>query len=772
MNRFKRTLFGALLTLAAVFFNGCGSGASVGGFGSLLSSEYNLTVGDYAEARRLARAVFARNPKSERALMVVGWSDFKLGNYRSALVAFRKAETLNGGEYSSQSGIAWSYLKLGELDNAEAGFQKAGSAPRHYYEVWDTNDGLGWIAYGRGDLTQAQKFFNWTPHILQGAPNDVAGGFDFGSQKDTWVGRGLIALNQNQLVKAREIFSEGTDKDPDYFRHYDGLARTALLEGRYEEALEYAIEATKRVKYDDGVAFLLDAILEKIGSPERSVRIYADLIGQSPEATGYFAFLGRIQLKIGRLRDAEASFVKALEFNRDDDRVKDDLARAWRQMNEVVANGWTRYFNGDYESALAIFQAKQRQGRRDGNPAAETGRGWALLSSGRVLEAVPAFQAALRIDPNFASAREGLKAAAQPHKTLYAQAWALADAGKFGFAKRQFLRARKRAPDDFQWKTEDGLAWLFLYQKDIGKAEAAFRRVLRKVPGAYLSRKGLGFVALEQGDYSKAAQHLFQSLTQEPKQVLTSYTLPAVGFLAARKFDIARKLLEMGEKAYPRSADIQFLQAKAFKGLNDMRTAAMKAVAAATRAPVYINPAFEELALDPAAVKDAFLALAKGLYFSGDNTGAIKRVNDYIGARGGDLQGLRIRGFALFRLERYKEANADLALAAEREPGGLSPITEVIPGPDNDQTWKIVYDARSTLAWSHLRLGNAREAAHRFRQVLKTHPMWIDTLTGLGYSLLALGDKDGAAGSFRKALIVTAGYPYAWQGMELVKRAQ
>ncbi|MFQ5763364.1 MAG: tetratricopeptide repeat protein [Rhodospirillales bacterium] len=741
-------------------------------FGTLLRAEQNLVDEDYAEARQLASAVMAREPRNKRALMVFGWSEFKLGNYSSALAAFQSAEAVDRhDEYGPQAGIAWSHFKLGDLDAAEAQFLKARSKPRHYYEVWDIKDGLGWVNYAKGRLDLAEAYFRFEPHQLEAMPAIGEGGM--GWQKDNLVGRGMVALSRNRLAQARDLFTQGIRRqEPGYFRHYDGLARTALLEGRYEEALDHALEATERVTYDEGLAFLLDAILNRIGSPERSVQIYTDLVDRSPDASGYHAFLGRTLLKMGRLREAEASFVRALALKPDDDWVKDDLARAWRRMNELVTDGWTRHFNGDYMGALAVFQAKRRRAREHGNPAAETGRGWAFLSLGRVSEAMPAFQAALRIDPNFASAMEGVEATAEPHRTLYAQAWAFAEAGKFDLAKRQFLRAKERAPDDFQWKIEDGLAWLIFYRKDIDKAEAEFRRVLKKFPGAYLSRKGLAYVALARGDYATAAQHLFASLSEEPKQVLTSYTFPADGFLAARRFGIARKLLEMGDKAYPKSADIQFLLAKAYKGLGDPRKASTMAVNAATQAPVYIHPAFEELALDPSLVRDAYLAMAKGLFFSGDHVGAIKRANDYWKAGGRDPRGLRIRGFALFRQGRYQEANGDLAYVAAREPVGVPPVSELISVPGDDQTWKIVYDARSTLAWSYLRLGSARLAADRFRAVLKTNPMWIDTLTGLGYSLLALGDKEGALASFRKALVVSPGYPYAWQGIDSVTGAR
>lgn len=774
MSRFKRVFSSTGLALAAIFFTGCGSDASIGTFGTVYRAEYNLDTEDYREARQLAQAVLARHPRNKRALMVAGWSEFKLGNYRSALTVFQRAETIDRDDraYGPQAGIAWSHFKLGDLDEAKAWFLKAKSKPRHFYETWDINDGLAWIAFTNNNFDRAEALFRFEEHPLQDGPHDMTGFWDFGAQKDTWVGRGLIALNRNQFAKAGKIFSEGVDRDPDYFRHYDGLARTALIEGRFEEALDYALEGADKVAFDEGLAFLIDAILQRINARQRSVEIFAGLIDGTPETAGYHAFLGRAQLKMERLKKAEASFLKAVEFDPDDDWAKSDLAKARLKMNEVVSEGWKRYFDGDYERALTIFVSKQRQGRKSGNPSAEAGRGWALLALGRFAEVKKAFEAALRIDPNFATAADGLKAAAKPHETLYDQAWTLAEAGKFKRAKRQFLRAAGQAPGPFQWKIEDGLAWLLLYQKKPGKADAAFRRVLKKYPGAYLSVKGLGFLALERGDYATAERHLFQSLSQEPGQVLTSYTLPSVGFLKAGKYKTARKLLELGDKAHADSPDIQFLLAKAYKGLNDPPKAAAKALLAATLAPVYIDPAFDDLALDPRMVRDAYMALAKGLYRAHDNAAAIKRINDFVRAGGTDPESIRLRGFALFRQGRYQEANKDLAYAIAQNPDGLPPVNEVLAVSTDDTPWKIVYDARSTLGWSNLRLGNARRATDWFRAVVKTHPMWIDALSGLGYSLLALGDRKAAVEYFQKALIQSPGYPDAWRGLGLARAAR
>src|SRR4030067_914544 len=97
-------------------------------------------------------------------------------------------------------------------------------------------------------------------------------------------------------------------------------------------------------------------------------------------------------------------------------------------------------------------------------------------------------------------------------------------------------------------------------------AERAFRQVVAGTPEAYLSQKGLGFVALERGDWAGAGEGLMESLTRNPHPVLTSYTLPAKRLLEAKQYGEAKELLGLGERVYPYAADVRWLLAKALLG--------------------------------------------------------------------------------------------------------------------------------------------------------------------------------------------------------------
>lgn len=770
MSGIKRIIPGLVAALVLLPAAGCAAVSTLGSPFAVARAEYNLLRKDNEEARRLAHEILARDPDNERARLVLGWSEYRFRDYGSARTAFAHVHAKLPDNAQAAIGLGWSNLHLGDPAAARRFFLEARGLTNEWDQMWDIADGLGWVAFTNGDMKAAVTHFSFEPVDLDTVKAESHDTWQlhyeyWAWQKEGLLGRGWVALWRDDLVAARDLFEKGIDQDADLFRLYDGLARVALFEGRNGEALRQTLIGIDKSGDDPDLILLLGAILERIADPKKSLRVYTRLAGRHSKVAAYHVGVGQSRLALGRLRGAERAFMEALKADSANVFAKVGLGKTLTRMNLLVDDGWTPYFAGDYEAALAIFQTRRDEAARTANPTAETGRGWALLSLGRAAEAGAAFRAALKIDRRFTLAKEGVDALRHHHFTLYLQAWTLSEAGKFMPARKQFLRARTLAPAKFQWQVDDGLAWLALYQKDLDGAEQAFRRILRRVPGAYMSRKGLGYVALKRGHYRRATENLLASLRQQSDQVELSYTYSSVLLLGAGEFDAARRILELGAKVYPASADIPFLLAKAYKGLGDAPTAARKAARSAKRRPAYIDPAFDDIGLEPAAVKDVYVTLANGLYFAGDNAGAVKRINDHVAAGGRDPAAYRIRGFALYRLGRYEDAAADLTMAAAQEPGNLAPVTELVPIPDTDQLWRIVYDARSTLAWSHYLRGDARRAVDGFVAVLRTNGKWIDAYTGLGYALLSLGDREGAVRSFRRALLISPGYPDAWQGL-------
>ncbi|MHA1538385.1 MAG: tetratricopeptide repeat protein [Alphaproteobacteria bacterium] len=722
--------------------------------GEVAIAEKQYRARKYRAARATARIVLRRQPDNIGALSFLGWSEYQLGNYRASSRAFSAILRRQPNSPDALIGLGWSNFKLGRLASAEQNFiaaQPLTVGDQRYVVA----DGLGWIAFARGRFKSAEQ--NFRREAEQRRKGRL--------QHDGDLGLAWVAMRRGRFAKAGAYLDAGLRASPDYFRLYDARGRLALLQGDYEAAVKHALKGLKYVRYNRDLYYLLDAAMERRGEPTKAVATYRELIRAYPDIPAYYNGLAWVELRRKRWREAEANFLIALQMQRGNVVARFGLARAVARMNAVALDAWKLYEAGEYVPALAGFNNLRGPASRS-NPAIDTGRGWSLLALGQAKEAAGAFAAALKTDPNFASAKRGLAATKYGYRTAYLLAWDLVEAKRYTMARAQFARARAVAPKTDLWRIEEGFAWLDLLQGKIAKAEAAFRRILEANAKAYLSRKGLGYVALERKKYAQAMDHLKASYAMRKRQSVVSFTVPADRLNDARRFKMAREILEAGAHIHGHNGAILFQLARAYSGLGDQRRAAILARRAVAKAPLAIDSVFEKLKLPDAMMAPIHLRLAWSLYFARAGKQAARHFDHIIKNTGASLQAIRGRGFARFRLQQYPGAIADLRHAAASEPDRLKPIREVVPIPGTGRYWPIRYNAGSTLAWAHFRRGKMQRAAAQFRVVLKSYPGWIDALTGLGYCLYGLGDRTGALKSFRQALLISPGYPDAWQGIK------
>ena len=715
------------LAVAAALLAGCAAG-------EIANSTTYLVNGNFEAARAKAQRVLATNPDNEEALALSGWSAFMMDRTDEARASFRRLLAINERHFDGLLGMAWTTIKRGEYDVAEDYLNQAAQHLQFDWQRRMVPDARGWIAFHRGDLDAAEKHFNDELKLAVEA---------WDKQTDAFVGLGWIALKRGNLDLARAMFARGLDESDKCFFCRDGLARVAFERRDYDEAVRQAAAAVAIVPGKADLVIFLDRALDKLENPERRVAVYETLARKHTELATMHERLGRAYRHAGHKAMARAAFERALQLDPRLDDARDGL--------EAISNGAEARPAPDDERQSGLFVAPRRVG-----VAAAPGRDRRLQRASLV-----------RAVPELASNR-------LLHRTsiaLYNQGWALIDAGRLDEAERAFRAAQVQAPEAVKWTAEDGLGWVAYYRRDYDKAHGLFTRVLQARPEAYLSLKGLGFVALERKNYDEAVKHLVASLSQNPYQVPLSYTIPATRLLDAKKFDHARRILELGEWSYPRSAEMQFLLARALLGLNERKRAVEKAVLAAGLEPTAINLVFDEFPVTGREIAEAYRAIAWGLYLAGDSAGAFRRFDQYVQSSGDDPDGVRGRGFALFRLGRYEEAIADLQKVIQHEPERLSPISEELQIPGTNQRAQITYNALSTMAWSYFKLNRAAKAEVEFRKVLKSHPFWADALTGLGYSLLAQNDRDGAAQNFREALRIAPGYVDARRGLTMAETA-
>jgi len=900
-------------------------------------------VGARAEALKIVKN--KGHFEYKEGLGLYGWTEFMLDNYLAAQAAFKKLVEIKPNDFDGNLGVAWTSIKLGKLDGVESYLGKAKAAAMGWQEFMVT-DARGWLAAKRGDTVKAAKIFEsvWSDYVDEQEEED-----------DPMVGLAWLKMNKKDLDGAKDYFGEGLDRKVDCFFCRGGLARIALAKGDLETALEHAVEGNKIVNYNNGLIVLLGTVLQRIKDPQKTLDAYAALADEHDESPVFKALLGFGQIAVGKMDEAKVSFEAALKMQPNNPTALAGLYQLRLRKAVIVKDAWASYYKGKYKDALAAFEAKRGEAKANGTSAAEEGRGWTLIILGKPKQALKAFRAALEIDAGSVNARTGLVASERASLGSYNRAWRFLNSRDFAAAAKAFAEARNDATKSAQWLIDDGLAWVDYYRGDRAKAEQQFRAILEKNPNAYLSAKGMGFVLLDRNDHEGAHKYLTASFTANPFQVLASYTMAAKRMLDGKQYSQAMSLLKMGQYTYPYSADIQFQMAKAFKGLKDPASAAKKAVIAAGLSPVYISPGFESLGiggndvreayramanglyaagylkaakvrydqyfeaggsdagaklgsawthlkldqtgaaaalfgevqtsghkiyspfaetglahvdidrknidggasrliasfkkaprqmlstyvfsgsklarakrqadvielmklaetlyplsadiqalyarayaalndrkkaafhlvaaarlaptymnfsfdslgLKPSEIRDAYLFMGWGNYFAKNNKGAVYRFDEYVKAGGKDLNAIRGRGFAQFRLGAFDKAVKDLAAAAAKEPKTLFPVSEVIELPGLKQSWTVVYNARSTLGWIAYRNDNSKKAVQEFSKVLKTYPGLVDSNTGMGYALLALGRKVEAARHFKAALDVSPYYPDALRGMKI-----
>ncbi len=135
-----------------------------------------------------------------------------------------------------------------------------------------------------------------------------------------------------------------------------------------------------------------------------------------------------------------------------------------------------------------------------------------------------------------------------------------------------------------------------------------------------------------------------------------------------------------------------------------------------------------------------------------------------------DADGLRGLGYSLYMLRRHREAIPVLRRSLELGPT-LAPVREQVEIPGSARLHPILSDAGSTLAWSHFHAGDFAVALQHFRVVTERHPDWADPWSGLGWTLLKLGNRVEAEGAFGRSLQAEPSYPDALQGLQALRKA-
>ena len=241
--------------------------------------------------------------------------------------------------------------------------------------------------------------------------------------------------------------------------------------------------------------------------------------------------------------------------------------------------------SGKYKDQQKVCESKKESAVKVNNPAALDCIGWSLLAQQKYSESATAFKEALKIDPYFYFSSSGLSTAQRYQLVNYTEAWSLINVGSFDRAEERLKKAEAKVDADLKFLMNDARAWIKFYKKDYSNAKKDFESIIKTNDKAYGSYKGLAYIAMEKKDFNTAADQLTKSLNFNPYQPLADYIFPVNKMQKAGQWEKSKYILELGQRIYPYSADIQFLLAKAYKELKDVTTAETKLIIAAGLAP-------------------------------------------------------------------------------------------------------------------------------------------------------------------------------------------
>ena len=203
-----------------------------------------------------------------------------------------------------------------------------------------------------------------------------------------------LQKNKEANVKAKQLYKEAIDLEPDYFGSYGGLAYTHIMDVHLDlsrSPLESLMEAVKLCnkaialdESQDGPHFLLGLIYAMSRKYDRAVAECERAIALNPNSSGAYEALGRTLVYAGRPEEALDLIKKGVRLN-PLQRCRQTLGSAYREA-------------GQYEEALTEF--KKCIKHTPNNIIAHTQVADIYARTGRYKEARDAWSEVLKIDPN------------------------------------------------------------------------------------------------------------------------------------------------------------------------------------------------------------------------------------------------------------------------------------------------------------------------------------------------------------------------------------
>ncbi len=217
--------------------------------------------------------------------------------------------------------------------------------------------------------------------------------------------RGLQLKEIGRYEDAERAFREALAQEPnDAFALHHLAACQFHLATRHRDALATIDSAIALEPNQPDHHILRAFILCVLDRPKDALATTQIALQLAPTSDAAFTAIAQAHLQLSHWPDAERAARQALALDADNSTAANQLAQALRLQNKMVENA------GHIAGMLA---------RDPGDPYTHANAGWAALQRGQHGEAETHFREALRLNPNFDSAREGLLNSFRARSPLY-----------------------------------------------------------------------------------------------------------------------------------------------------------------------------------------------------------------------------------------------------------------------------------------------------------------------------------------------------------------
>ncbi len=217
--------------------------------------------------------------------------------------------------------------------------------------------------------------------------------------------RGLQLKDLGRYADAESAFKEALAQEPnDAFTLHQLAACQLYLPQRQRDALVTIDSAIANEPNDADHHVLRSYILSTLNRPKEGLTAARTARGLEPTHVGAFTAEAQAHLQMEQWPLAEESARQALALDADNSAAANQLASALRLQNKL----------GENAAHLAGMLARDPE-----DSFTHANAGWTALQRGERVAAETHFREALRLDPDFESAREGLLTSFRARSRIY-----------------------------------------------------------------------------------------------------------------------------------------------------------------------------------------------------------------------------------------------------------------------------------------------------------------------------------------------------------------